>query len=415
MSALQVPPTSHTSFQDPLMLNRSALCTTLLVCCALGLFACGNNDTPQNENNPTPDATKDVTKDDGGTKQDETKDDGTPEKDETKDVIADISDETADVVADEEKDEMMFPDVPKDPCAYPSNDPTCPSDEKLLGPGSYLTSLTILEDKTCCRDFDNDGNIDNVIGGDLLKLAKQFAGLDVNANVQAEISAGRLVYLLEYRNWDNASFDPMMNMGFVTGIDNDADFSDNAAGTGTFIVDPLSFDLAGIPNWNFGMANVNNSAISGKNGTLDITFPGLIDSVQLSLVDVQINAQVEPGANLTQGGTVQLTQGTLSGALVRDTLFESMNDVSTTCPCLGNKAMFEKRGNGSYACTLTAADETACMSASQDCKNISVRQICSTLSIISPSVDVDSDGDGTKDSYSVGATFETVPAILTKP
>lgn len=413
----------HLTLETSMRLAYTLACGIML---SLTLSACGNNDTG-NSNNTTPTkdmnmgqdmSTKDMTQDQSqDMAQDQSKDLGKSDmpsdmkmSDMASDMPSDMTmaDMTEDMSEDMANDMMMYPDVMEYPCAYPSTDPNCMGTD--YGPGSYITRLEILEDESCCRDFNGDGQPDNFVGSVLLSTAKTAFQEDVNANIKKAIELGAVIYLFEYRNWGNEAYDPMMNMGLVQGMDTDGNIMNNLSGMGEFRVFPSSFDMQGLPKYYFPMGNVYDYKLTATGGSMEIFFPGLIDGVQLLLADVQINASVKPGATLDAGGQVALGSGTLSGALLRDPLFESMNTIANRCACLGKDIFKYESGNNSWSCQLNA---NACeMDINSDCRNIGQRQLCNTLSFISRRADLDMDKDGKRDAYSLGAKFEAVPTKL---
>lgn len=304
-------------------------------------------------------------------------------------------------------DMLSYPDLMEFPCSFPSTDPNCATG---YGPGSYITKLKIVEDNSCCRDFDGDGNNDNFIGASLISTAKLAFQQDVNANIEAAINAGAMVYLIEYRDWSNEAYDPTMTLGLLNGVDTDGSLAENTAGNGEFNVLPDSFDAQGLPKYNFPVGMVHNYKMTANDGRMKIFFPGLIDGVELILVDVQIKATVKPGANLAAEGHAALGNGTISGAMLREPLFTSINAISNRCTCIGKDIFTFDAQTNKYQCTLN--EDSCTMDPNSDCRNIGQKQLCSTLSFVSGRADLDVDKDGKTDAYSMGATFEAVPTKL---
>lgn len=323
------------------------------------------------------------------------------------DMMVDMA--IADMAPDmpEEMDMLMYPDAEMFACAYPSSDPMCPMGE--FGPGAYITSFEIVNDNTCCRDFDDDGMLENFIGSQILPSAEMLSGVSVNANLAQSIQDGETVFLFEFEDWQNDQYDPMIVTRMLTGTDTDGDLLDNQAGMGSFFVSPDSYDDQGDPLTQFMTSYVHMGDYTARGARLRIYFPGLLDAVNLTLTDVHINAKVTPGADLAAGGGVELIQGELSGALLRDEFFDSLNLVSNKCACLA-RDIYIKQANGSYTCDL-AMDECT-TDPDSACRLTGRRDICFGLELYSKRVDIDSDGDGTRDSFSFGARFEAVPTEL---
>lgn len=322
------------------------------------------------------------------------------------DAIADMGSEP-DMRVEDMKPELMYPDAGGVTCPYPSADPMCPMGPH--GPGSFISEFVVVEDKSCCRDFDGDGDNENFVGADLVSLANQFGGINVNQNTTQAINAGELVFLFEFENWNNDQYDPDITMRMLTGYDADANFADNVAGFGSFYVSEDSYKANGDPRWGFESARVHNGEFLATGGTLRIYFPGLVEDVTIILADAQIEADVTPGAVLGAGGGVALTNGKLSGAILRKQFFESMNAVSSNCACIGDD-MFREKTNGSYECLFR--EDKCTTDPDSACRLTGRLDLCAGLALYSTRVDVDIDNDGKKDAFGFGATFKSVPATL---
>jgi hypothetical protein len=310
----------------------------------------------------------------------------------------------------------VIPEIDDYPCYYPSDDPECA--QGPFGPGAFITDLRIVGDKTCCYDYTGNGQYDNAIGS-LLQSISNFAG-DVNGNIAWAISNGLLSYVFEFAHLPNPSYAPAFDLKIVLGEDAAGTFADNLVGQGSFNVLPESFEADGVtPKWAFEQARVRNGRISASGGAIDLTFPGLIDGVAISLVDVHLRATIADEAgkepDLTAGGRVWLNNGELAGILLRDRLFESLNNAALRCDCIqdARPVMYAyDQARDRYTCELTTADASRCQSSSSECANLADRLICGFFAGYSQQVDVDSSGDGTNDGYSVGVRFEAVGASL---
>lgn len=307
----------------------------------------------------------------------------------------------------EELDMLMYPDADQFECAYPSSDPMCPTG--AYGPGAFITKFEIVKDNTCCRDFDNDGMFENFIGAQILPTAEQVSGVSVNQNLAESIDLGETVFLFEFEDWQNDQYDPSFVTRILTGTDTDGNMLDNKAGMGAFYVSPDSYDEQGAPLTEFMTSRVHAGDYAARGSRLRIYFPGLLDAVNLTLTDVHIDAKVVPGADLAAGGGVELIEGELSGALLRDEFYESINLVSNKCACLA-RDIYIKKTDGSYECAITQDECTT--DPDSACRLTGRADICFGLELYSKRVDLDSDGDGKRDSFSFGARFEAVPTEL---
>jgi hypothetical protein len=319
--------------------------------------------------------------------------------------------------------DMRFPDAGSFQCAYPSSDPACP--QAAFGPGSVINAFELVTDESCCRNMDGEPGDDNYLGSRVLPLLETAFMQDFQANVDAAIANGSLLYMFEYARWSNAMWDMDFDVTLYRGDDADLDVSNNFGGNGSFYVTPDSFDAQGDPNWTFNRAEVRNGAFLATGGSMELDFPGLSDLIVLRIVDVQLEATVESGADLSGGGGVTLRDGELSAALVRDDLYQSINALAAQCSCMSTLTgpMLEYDStNDNYKCNLTRAEYMACGSSpSETCKSLGSSFVCGTvLRNLSTQVDVDAlpldNPDGTNDSYSFGARFTAVPAeILERP
>lgn len=318
-----------------------------------------------------------------------------------------VEDTPADMT--EPEDMLMYPDADVFPCAYPSDPASnCPSGPH--GPAAFVTQFTIVEDRTCCRDFDGDGDFENFIGNTLIKTARQSFGVDVNQNIANAIQAGELAFIFEFEEWQNDQYDPDLTARILNGVDTMAPIADNLQGFGAFYPTPESYDLTtGDPLWEFGTARVFNGMFEATGGTLRIYFPGIVDAVEIILDDVTVTATIPIGADLGAGGSVTMLDGELSGAIVRDKFFDSLNTFSATCSCIGGP-IFEKNTNGSYSCLLT--EDRCAASPDNACRLTGQSSFCAGLGLFSSSVDVDLDGDGKRDAFGFGARFTAVRTTL---
>ncbi len=308
----------------------------------------------------------------------------------------------------EPEDMLMFPDADVFPCAYPP-DPasTCPTGPH--GPAAFVTNFTIVEDRTCCRDFDGDGDFENFIGNTLISTARTSFGVNVNQNIDNAIQAGALAFIFEFEDWQNDQYDPQITARILNGTDTTAPIDDNLFGSGSFYPTPESYDANGQPRWGFTQAHVFNGMFEATGGKLRIYFPGIVDAVQIILDDVKVTAQIPIGADLGAGGSVTMLDGELSGAIIRKEFFDSLNTFAQTCSCMGGP-IFEEQSNGSYTCLLT---EDKCVGdASNACELTGQLSFCGGLGLFSSSVDVDLDGDGRRDSFGFGARFTAVRTTL---
>jgi hypothetical protein len=309
------------------------------------------------------------------------------------------------------EDMLDLADVEEYACFFPSSDPMCP--QGPWGAGSLLSEFFIVPNATCCFDYTGNGQIDNRVGTQVIGLANNLGFADVNAAIARAVGTGELVYLITYANWENETQDLNIDMKMLTGTDTDLDYLDNLQGTGSFFVSPDSFEPHGDPKWRFANARVFASKLSATGGRLNITFPGLVDDVDLLLENVRIEADVVPGASLEAGGRVALINGRMGGALVRDRFYDSLNVVARNCGCIGQDILEPNASRTAYVCKL---ERTVCEQDPDDgCRTVGDRNFCFTLGLLSSQTDIDLNGDGRRDAFSFGATFTAVGTQLLNP
>lgn len=402
----------------------------LLIFALLGGAACSSDETGQVSNNSDSNNSVNNVQDNNGSDANSSADveeetDTSSSGGEDTDLPGDTGGSDAGPKADVEEetdtdpgepDVEEYPDVEPVDCAFPSDDENCPAGD--FGAGTFLNEFTIVGDRSCCYDFDGNGSLDNFLGS-LIGTVSNLPGFgDVNANINAAIQVGELVYLFEYSELEHPKFDSDLTLTVYEGRDSDEDFGPNLVGAGDFEVLPHSYEMPGVPKWQFEQARVLNGELLATGGRLRISFPGMLDEIDLILEKVRIRAKIvdETGkeADLKAGGRVWLTQGELAGALDRDTLFESLNEAGKGCECIQDaEAIFAYNStHDSYTCALSSADKTRCRTASVECQNLAADATCMFLGLQSNKVDVDTDGDDKPDAFSFGARFSGVGASI---
>lgn len=356
---------------------------------------------------------------DSGDDAGDTGGDSTPDGGEDTDTAAEPDAGDADVPDADEPAADVDPgpdedDYPPVECAYPSDDETCP--DGPFGPGTYFSKFEIVTDKTCCADIDGDDSIDNYLGNDVVGTLGPLLGGDVNGNIQLAIDNGLLMYLMEAQSWGNTAYDASLDLKVLEGDYSEETPQTNLSGEGSVYVSAESYDEDGAPRFGFGSARVDEGGVlRASGGSLNARFPGMIEAIDLELTDVSIRAQVveDPQANLQAGGGFALVDGELSGVLMRDRFFESMNEAALECECIQNTPLlFTYVGTGTndrYQCSLASSDAQNCSSASAACRTLADNTLCGGLAGLSGLADIETD-EGR--AFSIGVRFETVPTEL---
>ena len=313
---------------------------------------------------------------------------------------------------DGDEEELIFEDVDPVDCAYPSDDLDCPQGE--YGPASFMSTIEIVPDTTCCSDLTGDGQYDNVLGTlvGMLQGVPTFG--DVNGNIQDSIDDGQMAYLFEAHGLTHPQWTPSFDLFIHEAGATAYPPAVNLAGEGGFLLRHWSIIAGtGIRRYGFESAYIYDGQLVGQNGTFQIRFPGLLENIDALVKGVTLTADVvqDPAPNLTAGGGFALTNGRLGGAIMRDALYESMNQAAQDCECMGDDVIlyyYEDAGD-LWRCGLKAEDQDACVGAPIECRSLAQTQLCAVLAQISRQADVVIDGER---ALSVGLKIETVPTEI---
>ncbi|MEZ4266175.1 MAG: hypothetical protein R3F39_07335 [Myxococcota bacterium] len=300
-------------------------------------------------------------------------------------------------------------------CSYAfASQTTCPTDcaagaclaapnpfDYVFAPkASFVTKLGVASEG-CCFDYDGDGKDDNGLQ-QLLGLLAQFVDVDLDTLLQDSIDSGELVMLFEHRGLQNVTNQTSMNLRTVIGR-HLSSVAAAKAGTGTFEASAEFFS----PSTGTPMSDVSGK-ISG--GFLQVG-PGN------GVVKLRVSASVSTGAN---GQGLTMTGGNLAGIVPLAFFADAMNGSVKSCACLG--------AGGSPIVQLISTDPkklklgcTAAFNAATPNCSAQNGEVCMAFadnkSLICPAlgilpIDQDTDGDGQKDSISVGFTFSAVSADI---
>ena len=291
-----------------------------------------------------------------------------------------------------------------------------PSDYVFAEEASVMTSLGIGgvgELEPCCFDFTDDGEMDNALGKLLNGLGNILGETDVNAEITTNMQEGGLVILLEYADLDDVAEDDTVNLSVFYGEDADDDYTDNLAGTGSFVVDPESF-LAGTktPLASFPGGSLTGGTLSAGPSVFNLAFP--IGNIKLEAMvsGTLIEAPVTLGPN---GKGLAMDKAMLGGYIRMEDLYAALNAyVSGSCECLGlgdEPLIGFDEDKGKMACGST--ENSSCDSNNEDEETCAqLGSFCgAALLFLKP--DVDSDDDGEKDAMSVGAWVTGTSATIT--
>ncbi len=310
--------------------------------------------------------------------------------------------------AGDDEEELVFEDVDPVDCSFPSDDPDCADGD--FGPASLFTRIHLVEDDSCCADFTGDGEEDNLLGSVMGALSGVDGFEDINANIAHAISTGDLMYLLETKNWVHPGWDSNLDLYIHGAGSSDHFMSENLAGEGSAYLENWSM-ISGTDQRRYGFdeAYVHDGVLHASGGSFQIRFPGLIDSIdaRMEKVSLQANVVQNPEPDLAAGGGFFLREGRFAGAIMRDALFETMNEAAIDCECMGDDVVlyFYEPGGDRWGCGLKEEDVQACVGGTQECVALANQSLCDNLALFSGAADVEVDGER---AFSVGAYMEGV-------
>jgi hypothetical protein len=286
---------------------------------------------------------------------------------------------------------------------------------------SYVSKLGIADD-TCCFDFDEDGKMDNGLAA-LLGLLGQFLGdTDVNTLLQEQIDSGTITLLLENDGLSDAvnqATGLKLNGFFGTA---ETDLATNVAGNGMFMASRSSF-IEGTQTPLISMdAVIAAGVLTAGPSLFQLTIPlgdlleGAETSLDLTIENTRVMSDVSIGAN---GKGLTMANGKLGGVVPVSQFATALNQLTADCACLGAGGDIIQvvstdpkklklgctAGFNAATPTCTEADGTICSALGEN-KSL----VCPALGILP--FDQDADGDGQKDSISVGITLEGVSGTI---
>lgn len=323
------------------------------------------------------------------------------------------TDAATDVGADDVGVDMAEPEPP-----LPITWPATPDDYAASARVSYIATLRLPEldenDRpTCCRDFgarSRDPGIDN----SLAILRSSLAGFDFDLNELLEntLSSGDLVALLDHRELDGSD-DPdgfvlVWLRGFFEGA---TDYAAAAAGNGTYTLDSDSLHPNGEPKLVFNPAQMQGGAMSAGPAALNLLLP-----IALSTLDLTVDQASIAGDATIATDDVSYAQGTMSGYVELDAIFENLNlIVSEQCQCLGLQGeLFTRDGDGDW--TGMCIEDPGALCQDEMCTtlagaNLNAGGACSLTQQLLPQLaDIDLDGDDSRyEAISLGLEWTGVP------
>lgn len=284
----------------------------------------------------------------------------------------------------------------------------CDADAETFewAPASVITELEIA-DGSCCFDLTGDNNINNAL--------PNIPGLDrhdINQSIAQGIADGSFTLILEHEPLDGELeivAGQEFNIAFLLGEEAEAPEEG-------FYIDPVSFEEGVHPQ-----ALLPNALIEDDNGVLIVTAgPGtVIISIAIAGIELQVairNAMIEAeiSASSVNGGVV-LENGILGGIILYEDLVDAVNRFGATCDCLDNPVMMIDPSEpvASDQCILDVPTEQieTCTGEESICGTIA--NLCGAIPLAPAlAADLDTTGDGNKNAFSAGITFEAEGAVI---
>lgn len=304
-----------------------------------------------------------------------------------------------------------------------------PAGDYLGDSGTFIHTLTIppLDETTkvptCCKDF-GERSADFILNGTQLPdnalagLAAELNGLvDFQDIVNTEIAEDRLNILLDHRGIENTTSDAFVLVELLGKRNTGTTFEDARGGLGEFRVLEQSFDERGIPRVVFNPATVNNDTVIVLPGTLQVVIPLGVIALPFTLREAVIEGDV-----IQTAAGVEYTRGTLSGYLLVDDFFESLNAyASTFCDCLelGDQALYEFTDDDKIIphcvpqATARCGEGSNCAAVGGN--NVLEFGVCALLlQLVQNAADIDIDGDTSNfEALSLSFEFVGAPARIT--
>ena len=253
----------------------------------------------------------------------------------------------------------------------------------------------------CCFDFDNDGQVDNGVGGLLATLGSFLGDIDIDGSLAEAIDDGSVTIVLEADGVDDLVDDDAVDVrGYVGYYDDEGDI----------LIQPGSFNQDGTPLVYFADGEIAGGV--AMMGPTDFQTSLPLAGFNLSLEIKDARGQTDVSAT-EEGERFDMTDGKLGGLIPFGDIISTLNMVASTCECmdLNGQPMFDMDGEDSVGCSsafdsanpsCTDADGSLCsgLASIADQKFL----VCNIgLGLIKPDIDTDFNGKG--DHFSVGLRF----------
>lgn len=302
----------------------------------------------------------------------------------------------------------QFPTATISSCepGFPCVDGVCPADptDYVFAPtAAYVTTASVAPD-WIGADLDGDGKADNELAS-WFSLLGNFFEQDLNELIQAYISAGELVVLVEFPNLSDLSTSPAQSVNALAGRALDSSSQGNA-GLGTFEVDL-------------------DRSFSPSTGRPAFSLAGSIVDGELSADAGSGTTRFEASGSLTLGPNgvgPDIQTGLVSGSVSVAALAALLDEGSADCGCLGlspgvprivvvtsDPAKLKLGCSPAYVHALPSCvegvDAPHCVALARERSFI-----CPGLGALP--LDQDVDGNGQRDALSFALNFSAVSATI---
>lgn len=231
-------------------------------------------------------------------------------------------------------------------------------------------------------DLDGDNNPDNHFGAILGATSQLF---DAQSIIDGMLADGRLVMLFQVFA-DSLADEPKAKLQAYLGKDTDGDGTDNFSGSEEFEVDPAD------PGDAILTGSISSSRIQVGPGKLLVPVPFGSTPITVNLIKGQLQAALADSTNVMTGGQINgaVPMSDVDGKII-PAIAESMTEELSQPDANQVVKSMDTDSDG----TITAAE-------------LKANQLIGM--VLKP--DIDTDGDGTKDSISIGLGFTAVKAVL---
>ena len=280
---------------------------------------------------------------------------------------------------------------------------------------SYVTEIRFQGEPACCHDFDGDGVVDNAFGTLMAQLAPAIGSFD--DWMTANIDGHHMNLLFDIMGLDEPLTDPIDDpsidvIGYESNFDNVV-FVDPKTGLSSVKLKLLSFldEIDWIPR-NHAVGRIDQGHISVRDGRLGFVFFLNDQVVELLVEDMHFEGDLSLGPN-GKGFAIDGDGGRgarLWGRVTRDSFLTAMNG-EFQWNCCTAFAVEDGEAPLNLAENRCNTPVSSCEETPGLCTALADPDTCNLLfTLLAP--DLDADGDGTKESMSLGFHFKATSGSI---